>query len=366
MNRVDALVAKFRAATATDTRSLAIYRILFGCWMILFFRSWAWIADAPPTFFIPPFLSLANLFHSFPPLVFFRTLDVLSLLFACMLTIGLKTRFSTIGLLLVKMAGSSFMFSFGKIDHLILIPCALFAMSFSEWGAHWSVDSLLRKTRPQPPARETDLALLGVFIAFGFFTAGYGKALVWLDFNTDTGGFLAWLLVRYHTTGSTFLLASWAVHFPWPRMYEALDICGVVFELGFFWALMQRRRWQAWIAVWCGFHLLNTLVLNIPFLPYALVVMAFVPWTALIGPEGRRAWAGRVGLLVTTLGLLLVLALRYAPHFWVAHLDLDPIAIGLFSSALCWAGLCVVFVWQALRPIRAKSRSVAVLPAGIL
>src|SRR5690606_10030654 len=78
------------------------------------------------------------------------------------------------------------------------------------------------------------------------------------------------------------------------------------FELGFFWALLKRQRWLFWVTLWCAFHLMNTLILNIAFMPNAIVVMAFVPWAKLT--QGRRPWIAQLGLGSLLGGMLMVIS----------------------------------------------------------
>ena len=191
------------------------------------------------------------------------------------------TRSSTILLLTLLLIGNSFQYSLGKIDHVILYPCVLFVMCFQNWGECFSVDSLRKGQHENvgdPLSKTANLSLLGIFIAFGFFTAGFGKALSWVDFDLSTSGFLSWLYRGYYNFGSDRLLAPLAIQINLPLLWELVDYSAVIFELGFCVAILGRRSWYRWLTMACLFHLMNCLLLNIPFNHNTLAYLAFVPW----------------------------------------------------------------------------------------
>ncbi len=353
MNRIERIAHLFREATWIDSRSLSIYRILFGMLVIFFLLpSYEWLADVPPTFYSPPLLGLANLFSRLPPGWFFTALNMVTIFFACLLTIGLRTRMATWGLLVLLVVGNSFFYAFGKIDHPILLLCILFSLSSSDWGRHWSVDALIaEKLTGKATNRFTDLALLGIFVAFSFFTAGFGKALVWVDLDFGTGGFLAWLFNEYYSAGHTALLASWAVHMPYRWLWEFADIFAVVFELGFFWALLKRKRWIFWMTLLCLFHLLNTLLMNIAFPVNAVVAMAFFPWSRIGVPELRWPALKYVALILLALGMVLsTQPLGIARSALAQAFGQSGEDIRMLFLALAWTGLLLLFVWLLTSP----------------
>ena len=51
------------------------------------------------------------------------------------------------------------------------------------------------------------LATAGVLIAFGMFTAGFEKALHWVNFDLSRNGFLSWFYRGYYTLDRKLLLA---------------------------------------------------------------------------------------------------------------------------------------------------------------
>ena len=268
--------------------------------------SFGWIGDVPDAFYDPHILTLTSLMNGFPSREFFAILDGIILTSTVMLTVGLFTRCSTFSLLVAILVGNHFSLAFGKIDHGILVLCTLFAMLFSDWGRLASLDGFMRPSRKEEAARPCNLVLLAIFVSFAFFTAGYGKAMVWIDFDATKSGFLSWLYPNYFVLGRKHLLASAAMGVRPLWLWEIADVSAVIFELGFFFALFRRRLWFAWLALASVFHLLNTLILNISFLPHAIVYTCFVPWTELF-PRVTRFARKPAGLfIVTTLSLACV------------------------------------------------------------
>ena len=285
-NRIfDSLEFKVAKATQIDTQSICIFRIIFGLFTLFFWwRSYSWLGNVPNTFFSPPVLSIASLFSAFPPSIFFYGLDVCISITVIALTIGVFTRFSTASFFILLVVANSFSYSLGKIDHGFLYLCIPLVMQFKNWGELYSVDYLLfnrqKKLEDQKNSHPLDnLWLLAVFISFGFFTAGFGKAISWLDFDLSTSGFLSWLYNGYFNLGRDQLLAPFVIDLDWPLLWELLDISAVVFELGFLWAMFSQRSWYIWLTIACSFHLANCLLLNISFTGNSIVYLAFVPWS---------------------------------------------------------------------------------------
>jgi hypothetical protein len=53
---------------SNDARSLGLFRIFWGIYVLLFFAPYsAWVGQVPQSFYNPPVLSVAFLFAGFPP-----------------------------------------------------------------------------------------------------------------------------------------------------------------------------------------------------------------------------------------------------------------------------------------------------------
>lgn len=345
---LDRIERRIALATRVDTRSLSCFRIVFGVFVMLFlWRRYAWLATVPDAFFNPPLLSVTSLFWGFPPASFFHGLDLLVGIFTVTLTIGLLTRTSTVALLGLLLIGNNFQFSLGKIDHSILYPCVLLVMCFQNWGAFFSVDALRQRPERQPD-ETTNLSLLGLLIAFGFFTAGFGKALNWVDFDLSTSGFLSWLYGGYYNYGSDQLLAPLAIQINLPLLWELVDYGAVIFELGFCLAILGRRSWYLWLTIACFFHLMNCLLLNIAFNENAIAYFAFLPWAQL--PifkqlDSSRFRRGLIGLICFS-SFALILRVSSEQVRGVAFYLLESIGFsnGLVTSCGIWVAALLIFL----------------------
>ena len=266
-------------AVDTNTESLALFRIIFGLFMLLFSTPHTrWLGSVPQAFFNPPYLSFANLFRDFPPAPFFYALDILAVLLLGCITLGIKARFSSLAFFVVAVLGNSFAYSFGKIDHSFLSLALVLCLAFSTWGTRYA---LLPDKPHSFDNRRLSLSVFAVLVAFGMFTAGFLKALYWVDFNVNTSGFLRWFYSGYYTLGRTELLAPFVTYVP-TSFFELADYTAVFFELsGFIFLLLGRRAWRSWLLAAAAFHLINTLVLNIGFNRHFLVYLAFVDFSAL-------------------------------------------------------------------------------------
>jgi hypothetical protein len=191
---------------------------------------------------------------------------------------GIKARAATLVYTIGSLIGLSFQYAFGKIDHTILLYAMLFCMSFSGWGTKLA---LLPDKKVSALSLSRSLGLLSIFICFGMFTAGFEKALSWIDFNNTESGFAAWFYGPYYNLERKELLAPVVFNIPF-SYFDFFDYAAVAFELSpFFFLLHSRKAWLTWLLVACCFHLMNTLLLNIPFSFQWVVYAAFVDFSKL-------------------------------------------------------------------------------------
>ncbi|MBD0257998.1 MAG: hypothetical protein ICV83_19975, partial [Cytophagales bacterium] len=177
-NSLNALFwARVVRSTALSTKSLSAFRVVVGFFLLITHTPFNWIASAPRALFNPPVLSLANFFDGFPGRAFFIALDAASLLSLACLAMGIRARTSTFVYLLAAIIGQSFQYSFGKIDHPIMLYALLGCMTFSGWGRHLAV---LRDKPTKTDSTSRSLSLLSVLLCFAMFSAGFEKALNWV------------------------------------------------------------------------------------------------------------------------------------------------------------------------------------------
>ena len=250
----------------TKVYNLEYFRIILGLLFLINFRDLSFLGDMPRTLFRPHALNFTNLFDSWPAGEFFDFIFYSKLILAISIILGFKTRISFLIIGVFSIIQSGFIYSFGKIDHGILMNILPFVMAFTNSGCKKAI--LPDKEIKSP---NLSITILAIFITFGFFTAGLEKAFNWIDFNTNTSGFLSWFYPSFYSIGRDKLLAPLALNFPW-WLTEIMDYTAVIFELsGLIFLLAGRKSWYTYILIASIFHLFNTLFLNIPFQLHILI-----------------------------------------------------------------------------------------------
>lgn len=266
-------------STQADVRSVCVYRIMAGLSLLTInYKNIAWIGNSPQAFFKPPLLSLAVLFKGFPSPVFFSAMEVLLIIAALFITVGIKTRISTFAYIIISVFTLNFKYSFGKIDHEIMSNVLLLCMSFSGWGRYLAiVPDKIKNT----DSAEKSLSLLSVLLCFAFFSAGFEKAVGWINFDVNSNGSGRWFYVGYYILERQYLLAPFVAHMPF-WIFKVMDFLAVPFELSpLFFLLSSKKAWRFWLLIACTFHIANTLVLNINFIGLAIIYLAFIDYTKL-------------------------------------------------------------------------------------
>ncbi|MCC0177965.1 hypothetical protein I4641_13355 [Waterburya agarophytonicola K14] len=266
---------KAEKSAKNNSDSLSKLRIFYGIFILLFLNlSFSWIGEIPQGLFLPNFLSLSIFFNGFPHYNFMLGIEIILVCLGFCLLLGIKARWTGIAFIIVYIIGNSFSFSFGKINHgSVMFITFILGLSFTNWGVN---NALVPDKRVSEKFEQRVLATLGVILCFGMFTAGLEKALYWVDFDLNTGGFLSWFYQGYFTQGRERFLAPLILQLP-PQMFEVADYLAVVFELSPLLALLSGRKWWLlWLLVACTFHLANTLLLNINFIAHAPVYLTFV------------------------------------------------------------------------------------------
>ncbi|TXB62385.1 hypothetical protein [Phaeodactylibacter luteus] len=251
------------------------FRVFFGLLLIVMAKDYSFLGELPSTLFRPHLFILSNLLDAWPSAAFFKGSFYLKILLGLFVVLGVHTRFALLGVGVVGILQNTFIYSFGKIDHSILFDLLPFVLFFSNLGSQHAV---------LPDKKwHFEKEAVGAFafiVVYGFFTAGIGKALVWLDFDLHTSGFLSWFLSGYYSLGRDELLAEWVLKFP-PLILEIMDYAAVFFELsGVFFLFWSRKMWFFYLTLICVFHFMNALFLNIGFAIHIPVVgiWLFIPY----------------------------------------------------------------------------------------
>ncbi len=252
--------------TQIPDKALSFYRIVIGIFFLKYIPSYNWLAGVPSGFFRPHVLTPAKLFNSLPPSWYFQVIDYIIILLLFLLIFGIKTRIAAILLFFLIVVNNSFFFSFGKIDHNIMTALIFLYLGFTNAGTKYALNPD-KKISTQKIAT----AIFGISMVFAFFTAGYEKALRWVDFDLSTSGFLSWFYSTYFTLGRDELLADIVFNFPtW--FTETMDYTAVIFEItGIIFIFLNRKSWHLYLLLASLFHLINTLILNISFTPHVIV-----------------------------------------------------------------------------------------------
>ena len=164
----------------TSAESLALYRILYGLFLLVFaMPSAVWVTSLPDVVYDPP-LGPMRLLDGYPPASYFHVLTFLLSVSAVALTLGFRTRASSLcaGILLIALIG--FEFCLGKIDHnrhmLVAVPLVL---AWSGWGARYSLES-----RRQDAVHFWPMTLLALVLGLFFLASAIPKlAGGWLRLN---------------------------------------------------------------------------------------------------------------------------------------------------------------------------------------
>ncbi|MCW2798584.1 MAG: hypothetical protein JWQ70_56 [Aeromicrobium sp.] len=272
-------------------RDLAVFRIIFASAVLLMLPRVTLVAGRPDSFLAPP-PGPFELMHTVPSEGMLLVLEILLMLAAASLCVGLFTTFSSLALSGLIMVNLGIEYSFGGLEHTIFLVLVPLTLAFSGWGRQWSLDSLRTGVtdddEPQWPLR-----LLAAGMGVAFVGAAIPKMQAgWLDPTTHAvQGFVLRLGIHGHAIPMESVLDAtpgWT--------WEILDVATVALELVVVLTVIHWPSFRVALAVLCTFHLGVLVFLDISFWQNAVAYGAFVSWTAL--PDlvrGLRRWlmAGR-------------------------------------------------------------------------
>lgn len=359
MSLVSAGLGRFDAWVASGpftSRDLGVYRIIFALLMlprVLQFR----LVDAfPDSFYVPPPGPLM-LFSGLPPDGVMVGVEIALSIVLVALALGWRTTIASWAATVLMLYGYGTSYSLGKIDHTIFLVILPAVLSLARWGDALSVDAVLRRRRAgrtstgeAPGTPQWPMRLFALLIGLGFVTAGVPKVLSgWLDPGSQA---VRTLINReYYVNGRTELLAPFALDVHSAFLWELADVFTVVLELAFILAVVNWRAFRTVLAAAALFHLGVLLTMNIFFVANVLVYGAFVSWSALAPPPGRRARRGalnrlaeRVGALAVELGAVVVAVLG-GLGFWTLR---QTVSVPSTSWPILVAG-AVVGAWYLSR-----------------
>jgi uncharacterized membrane protein YphA (DoxX/SURF4 family) len=315
-------------------RSLSLYRLSYALFFILFgIPNYSWIGDSPDLFFNPPAISLATFFSGFPPVWLFYLLSILICVLFVLLFFGAYTKWASILLPIFIITGNSFSYSFGKIDHDLIIWIVPICLAYAGWGNAYSIDHYYRKNKVKN--RSWCISLLAFFLAFAFFTAGFQKLMGgWLDPSTHATK--AYVLQAVEVIERKPLLGSFSLEVIPAAMWEVLDYLTVFFELGFLIAVLKERIFKKFVVAAIFFHLAIFLTMGITTSWLYIVYLLFLDWSRI------QIWANKItdrfkvrkylNLKILSIALLLVPAMYISGQFLMEQPGLSVISpLGLLA-----------------------------------
>ncbi len=247
---------------ALPERSLAWFRIVLAAFLLVH-RSvpdLRWIAGYPSAFHDPA-PGMPSLWGGFLTEPVYLIVEVALLSAIVALGFGVRTPISSVAVGGLGILANAMLFTFGKIDHTILLWLTPLLMANSGWGNECSVDRRTGRIGSVDPVAP---ALVAVSLAFGFATAAAPKLLGgWLSPGTKTT--FTYLVDGVDVAGRDRFLAeplrSTGSHWGW----EVVDWATIVFEAGFAISVLWPRWFRVGALIAMAFHVVNLLVLNISF-----------------------------------------------------------------------------------------------------
>ena len=329
--------------TAMD---LGLYRVVYAVATLLTVSDIQWVSaypdsiiDAPPG----PF----QLMSGVPSPTALVALEVLRSLALVLLAVGIWTRWVSIAVAVLLLVTYGLTYSFGKIDHTILVVLAPLILSFAHWGRRVSLDALLNRRAPEAPQVQWPLRFLALVAGLSFFAAAWVKLTTgWLSPSTQAA--LGHFLVRFYSYDVTSWSAQWVATTTQHRFaWEVMDWLTVALEFAILLALPWWRAFRIALAVAVLFHLGVFLAMNIDFSFNVVVYGAFASWATLSRPIRSAPIVKRAVSNLTTLPVGPGAAVLIA----VIVLTLSGAAWFLTSTTAVTgtiAGILIVFVGAAI------------------
>ena len=249
-------------AYRASARSLAILRVLFGAALLgLLLPRYQWIAGFPDEFFTPP-PGPASLFGGFPTRAFFVGVDTVLITATVFLIAGRHVTVASIAITGALLTGNTWAYSFGKIDHdilLVLLPAFMAAAGWQGTG----------------PTRARPMASYTLVVALAMATGAWQKlASGWLDpsasavlghsaaFSGSSNGWLWRAALEYLPLGG----------------WKLLDYTTLAFESAFILVVFRATAFRALCGLGCLFHVVVGHMMRITFVSNLPAYAAFVDW----------------------------------------------------------------------------------------
>ncbi len=313
---------------------LSLYRILYAAfylWMIA--RYDLPILSSIPTGELDPLITLFFL-DAQPAPEFYMALQFILVFGLVMLLFGTYVRSSIIMIIASGTIIAMLRYSFGKIDHydtFMVLYTPLVMLFYSGWGNNYSFDAIIKQRKgikllsPNESSWQYSwpIMIITVLLTILFIGAGVLKLLPdsnsWL-WHTDI---IRKLTIDFNKGLSPNPLTPFIVDNAW--IYGPLRFGAVIFEAGFFLALINNKWRSLFMATAVFFHLFNLILFGIPFVDMLIIYAIFVDWQKLYErfvPQMVKSGLKQFFYNIPTVGLI-ILSLSIASLIALLWLDFD-------------------------------------------
>lgn len=338
-DRLRAWDEAYRVAPA----SLSIFRVLFGALLlVLLLPRHDWIATFPDAFFNPP-PGITAAFSGFPRPAYFMAVNAVLIVAAIFLIGGRRVTLASVLISAGLLAGNMWAYSFGKIDHDVLLVILPLFLAAAGWDG-------------RDPSRAQPMALLALVIAVAMVTAAWHKIRSgWLDPSASA------------VLGHSVALAAWdggttawrlALRILPSAAWELMDYFTIAFEAAFLAVVARAAAFRALCAIACFFHVVVAMLMRITFLSNIPAYAAFVDWQALVANvrlaepvERLQRWLRRrtEWQLLAASAILCVVYLSWGNPVRLAMGMLGPEHEEAPRMVATWVGAIVASVLAMLR-----------------
>ncbi|MGV1034244.1 MAG: hypothetical protein ACOYBP_03350 [Microbacteriaceae bacterium] len=343
-----------------SSSDLALYRMVYPIVTAASIFGLTWLSDFPSWMWAPQ-LGPFRLLDAMPSHGALTALEIALRVGLVMLALGLFTRLTSfaVGLLLIVTNGVSF--SVGHLDHTIMIAVVPLVMAFSNWGSHFSLDSLIQNWFPPRwnqimgigPMRQWPLRILALCVGATFFSSiVYKVAGGWFALDTHA----TWnVFLRYYWNGIHVFLGPLFSQIQNEIFWEPLDWFTVILEGAVLFSVLRWGAFRFVVACLTVFHLLVMLLVNIPFAENVIAYGAFIIW-----PLFSQRWVlsasrrtilfslGAVAVVTTALGLLSI-GEPFANRVAINTVVILAAVVGIsYIVRTCWRSVRAVLGRQSL------------------
>jgi hypothetical protein len=250
-------------AYRASARSLAILRVLFDVALLgLLLPRFQWIAGFPDEFFNPP-PGPASLFSGFPPRSFFVGVDTVLITATVFLIAGRCVTVASTAITSALLTGNTWAYSFGKVDHdilLVLLPAFMSAAGWQGTG----------------PTRAWPMASYALVVALAMATGAWQKlASGWL--NPSASAVLGHSVPFAAANSDTWLWHAALRYLPLDG-WKLLDYTTLAFESAFILVVFRAAAFRALCGLGCLFHVVVGHMMHITFVSNLPAYAAFADW----------------------------------------------------------------------------------------